>query len=180
VYVALSANLRQPIAHTKNRGERSGSGIKPWRQKGTGRARIGSVRAPHWRKGGVVFGPRNDRNYAQEIPRKMRQKATLVALSEKLRSEKLVILENFAFADMKTKAFAALQTALGTAGRSMLIGFSAAELPVARMTRNIPKMEHALAADINVKQLLDREYLLLSKESLEALLKRFAAWDKKA
>ena len=62
VYVVLSGNLRQVIAHTKTRAERSGSGIKPWKQKGTGRARIGSSRAPHWRKGGIVFGPRSNRN----------------------------------------------------------------------------------------------------------------------
>lgn len=179
VYVALTSNLRPNIAHTKNRGERSGSGIKPWRQKGTGRARIGSVRAPHWRKGGVVFGPRTERNYTKQVPQKMRQKAALVALSEKIRSHRLFLLENFVFSESKTKSFARLKKALGVAEKSMLVGFSPAELSRARIVRNIPRTESVLATDLNAKQLLDREYLLLTMEGLTALVHRFEKWDKK-
>ncbi|MEI9966076.1 MAG: 50S ribosomal protein L4 [Candidatus Moraniibacteriota bacterium] len=76
VYVALSGNRRQAIAHTKDRSERAGSGRKPWRQKGTGRARVGEVRTPVWRKGGVVFGPLSTRNFSKAANRKMRQKAS--------------------------------------------------------------------------------------------------------
>src|SRR5512140_3774542 len=75
VAVAQSGNMRQVMAHTKNRGERAGSGKKPWRQKGTGRARVGSVRTPVWRKGGVVFGPTNERNFKKDIPKKINRRA---------------------------------------------------------------------------------------------------------
>src|SRR3989339_2196997 len=85
VYVAISANQRQVLAHTKTRGERAGSGKKPWRQKGTGRARVGSVRTPVWKKGGVVFGPRKDRNFSQKINQKMKAQAIRMVLAEKLK-----------------------------------------------------------------------------------------------
>ena len=81
VYVAQTSNQRHSIAHTKDRSERAGSGIKPWRQKGTGRARAGAVRSPLWRKGGVTFGPTKDRNWSKDTNQKMRQKAVMIALS---------------------------------------------------------------------------------------------------
>ena len=88
VYVSMDANQRIAIAHTKGRGEVAGSGKKPWKQKGTGRARAGSVRSPIWRGGGIVFGPQKDRNFKKKINKKSNTRAILMALSEKLRSEK--------------------------------------------------------------------------------------------
>lgn len=178
VYVVLSGNLRQAIAHTKNRAERSGSGIKPWKQKGTGRARIGSVRAPHWRKGGVAFGPRNDRNFVRDLNRKMRQKATMIALSEKIRSEKLFIIDAFDFEQKKTQQFAALLEALKMTKRGVVVAFDADEKNIGLMSRNIEKVSNTLADDLNVKQLLDKEYCLISKQGIVALEKRFADWNK--
>lgn len=178
VYVVLSGNLRQAIAHTKNRAERSGSGIKPWKQKGTGRARIGSVRAPHWRKGGVAFGPRNDRNFVRDLNRKMRQKAVLIALSEKIRSGKLLVVDSFAFEERKTQRFASFLEALKVTKRGMVVALDLTEKDIERMSQNIEKILNTLAVDLNVKQLLDKEYCLISKQGVVALEKRFADWNK--
>lgn len=178
VYVILSGNLRRAIAHTKTRGEVAGSGIKPWKQKGTGRARIGSSRAPHWRKGGVVFGPRNDRNFIREVNRKMRQKAVLIALSEKIRSGKLVVVDTFTFEKNKTQAFVSMLESLKVAKRGILIAFDTNELgTIGSMSRNIEKVTNTLAVDMNVKQLLDKEYCLLSEQGLRVLEERFADWN---
>jgi large subunit ribosomal protein L4 len=115
------------IAHTKTRAERSGSGIKPWKQKGTGRARIGSSRAPHWRKGGIVFGPRSNRNFIREINRKMRQKATLIALSEKIRSGKFLMVDAFTFPSQKTQEFDTFLKALQVSHRGLVVALDIRE-----------------------------------------------------
>lgn len=178
VYVALTANQRVAIAHTKDRSERSGSGIKPWRQKGTGRARAGATRSPLWRKGGITFGPTKDRNFSKDTNRKMRQKATLIALSEKIRSGKLIIIDAFEYPEQKTKLFAATLANLGITGRGTALGFTGEELPLGVMVRNIPKVEYGLAENLNVMQLLDREYLILSVSGIKRIEERFAEWSK--
>src|SRR3989339_233673 len=93
VMLAQAANRRHPWAHTKNRGEVRGGGIKPWKQKHTGRARHGSIRSPIWRGGGVTHGPRNEKNYSRTIPRGMRVKALFMALSDKVVDGKFIVLE---------------------------------------------------------------------------------------
>src|SRR3989339_1266964 len=103
VYVAQYANRQQILAHTKDRAERAGSGKKPWKQKGTGRARVGSVRSPIWRKGGIVFGPTKDRNFKKDVPKKMGQKALAVALSSKVRDKEMFLIEDLAMKEAKTK-----------------------------------------------------------------------------
>lgn len=178
VYVALVSNLRQAIAHTKDRGERAGTGKKPWKQKGTGRARAGSVRSPIWRKGGVTFGPTKDRNFSKNTTAKMRQKATMIALSEKVRSGKLVLVENFTLSEEKTKLMAAALQALNIAGRSTVFAFETGEKGVERVVRNIPRTTVTLAENLNVKDLLDHEYAVLSVEALPVLEKRFSDWQK--
>lgn len=175
VYVAISANLRSPIAHTKDRAERAGSGKKPWRQKGTGRARIGQVRAPHWRKGGIVFGPTKDRNFSKEANRKMRQKALRIALSEKLRADRVRFVEDFTFEDRKTKSFSALLSGLGiVAGRKTLIGFVREEREAERMSRNLDRVENVLSENMSVYDLLQNEYLVVTKRSVAMFGERFS------
>ncbi len=179
VYVALISNVRQAIAHTKDRSERAGTGKKPWKQKGTGRARAGAVRSPLWRKGGVTFGPTKDRNFSKNTTSKMRQKATMIALSEKLRSGKLIVVENFILPEAKTKLMAAALKSLAINGRSIIFGLEAAEqIDATRVIKNIPRTDITLAENINVKDLLDHEYAVLSVESLSVLEKRFASWNK--
>lgn len=179
VYVALTANTRVAIAHTKDRSERAGSGIKPWRQKGTGRARAGAVRSPLWRKGGVTFGPTKERNFSKNTTAKMRQKAVLIALSEKLRTGKLVVLDGLNYPEQKTKLFAETMTKLGMNGKSLTLSLSTEEFGTTRLSRNIPKVENTLTENLNVKQLLDHEYVLLTEASVGVLEKRFASWDTK-
>lgn len=178
VYVALMSNIRQAIAHTKTRGERAGSGKKPWRQKGTGRARVGSVRTPVWRKGGVTFGPRNTRVFAKKANEKMRQKATMIALSEKIRSGKLMILDTLLEKEQKTKAMVGTLAALSLTNKSVLFGMAPDEQATARALRNLPKTESGLAVNMNVRQLLDHEYVVLSEASVESLKERFSQWQK--
>ncbi len=178
VYVVLSGNLRSPIAHTKDRGERAGTGKKPWKQKGTGRARAGSVRSPLWRKGGVTFGPTRDRNFVRQIPTKMRQKATLVALSEKVRTGKMIVVDALTLAEVKTKLFAGALSALGIAPRRVVVSTTLSEKPMTLAMRNIPKATVANNLDLNVRDLVDHEYVLLSKAGVAELEKRFASWNK--
>jgi large subunit ribosomal protein L4 len=104
VVTAMQANARTPVAHTKFRGEISGGGKKPWKQKGTGRARHGSSRSPIWKGGGVTHGPRNEKDYSQKINRKMKAKALYTVLSEKLRKGELLFVDSLEMKEMKTKA----------------------------------------------------------------------------
>jgi len=177
VYVALTANKRVAIAHTKDRGERSGSGIKPWRQKGTGRARAGATRSPLWRKGGVTFGPTKERNFSKNTTAKMRQKAVMIALSEKIRSGKLIVLDTLTYTEKKTKLFAQMLGSLGVTKKSLTVAFSGNEFSLAKISRNIPKIENTLTENLNVVQLLDHEYVIMTEESVALLEKRFAAWE---
>ncbi len=103
VAVSMMSNQRTVVAHTKGRGDVSGGGIKPWRQKGTGRARHGSRRSPIWVGGGITFGPTNDRNFNKKINKKMRTKALFVVLSQKLRDGEILFVDNFDIKEPKTK-----------------------------------------------------------------------------
>jgi large subunit ribosomal protein L4 len=176
VYVSLMNNERLGVyAHTKTRAEVAGSGKKPWRQKGTGRARVGEVRNPVWRKGGIVFGPRNNRNFQSKVNQKMRRKAVMVALSEKVREGKLVILENVAFTEKKTKLFAATLRALKLEKKSVMVGLAPAEKEYEKMMRNVDRVEGVLAKDVNVVDLLNHQYFVTTKEGIKNLEKRFLA-----
>lgn len=114
VVTAMQANARQPIAHTKDRSEVRGGGIKPWRQKGTGRARHGSSRSPIWRHGGITFGPRKDRDYSQKVNRKMRVKALFTVLSKRYTDGNMLFLSDMAIAEPKTKVARGMLSQLGT------------------------------------------------------------------
>lgn len=172
VYVALSANQRQVLAHTKTRGERAGSGIKPWRQKGTGRARVGSVRTPVWRKGGIVFGPRNDRNFKQKINKKMNEKAILTALSGKAKDGQMKIVDKFDFSEKKTKLAAKALADLKIKGK-VLMAFSESEKELRITSRNIKTAKNILTSQLNVLDILDNKNLLFTKESVKYLEEKY-------
>jgi large subunit ribosomal protein L4 len=173
VFVALMANIRGVYAHTKNRSEVSGSGKKPWKQKGTGRARVGSVRTPVWKGGGIVFGPRNTRNFVQKINQKMRRKAVMIALSEKIRDGKVIVLDAFSFPEKKTKLMAQALESLKIVNKSVVLGLSVNEKEFEKVSQNIPRLKNILADNVNVADLLNHQYFVLSKESLQELEKKF-------
>jgi large subunit ribosomal protein L4 len=172
VYVAQFANKRTVIAHTKNRGERKGTGKKPWRQKGTGNARVGSRRTPVWRGGGVVFGPTKDRNFKKKINKKMNQKALKIALSEKVRSKNLIIVNEMKLKEKKTKEFAKALINLKIKG-SALIGLDSHEKDSYLYSRNIPKVNPIPTSNLNVFDILNNKYLVLSKESIKFLENKY-------
>lgn len=173
VYTALEANAREAWAKTKDRSEVRGGGRKPWRQKGTGRARHGSTRSPIWSGGGVTFGPLSVRNYKQKINRKMNQQAVRVTLSEKLRTESLVALEALAL-EGKTKELAAMKEAFGYTGSTLLIVDEATEA-MTRAIRNIPKFHMVRAVDVNVVDLLHHKHVVMTKEAIDVLTARLGA-----
>lgn len=173
VFVALMANIRGVYAHTKTRSEVAGSGKKPWKQKGTGRARVGSVRTPVWKGGGVVFGPRNTRNFVLKINQKMRRKAVMIALSEKIRDGKVIVLDSFSFPEKKTKLVAQTLHDLKLTGKSIVMGLSVSEKSFEKASQNIPRLNNILADNVNVADLLNNQYFILSKESLLGLEKKF-------
>ena len=172
VYVSAAANARKVIAHTKGRGEVSGSGKKPWRQKGTGNARVGSVRTPVWRKGGVVFGPTKERNFSKSINLKMKRRALVVALSEKVRNKKLTVLRKMELVDKKTKAFASCIKNLKLEG-NILFGFSDDEKELRLYSRNLSRVRNVLTRNLNVNDVLNFPNLVLSKLSIEYLENKF-------
>lgn len=176
VFVSLSNNLREPIAHTKNRGDRRGSGMKPWNQKGTGRARVGSRRTPLWKKGGVVHGPRNDRNFSTKVNRKMRQKAVLIVLSEKVRRGMLVVVDSLILKEQKTKFYSQALSAFGCVGKSVVMAFSNRESGSRLAARNLDRVMNTPTANLSVYDLLNAQYIVMSKESISELETRFKEW----
>lgn len=173
VYISLEANTREPWADTKNRGEVSGGGKKPWKQKGTGRARHGSIRSPIWRGGGITFGPLTVRNYKQKVNKKMNQLAVKMCLTGKVQGEQFVVLNAFE-SNGKTKEMAALREILPGAGRSTLIILENQNENVLRATRNIPAVHVTRAEDVNVADLLHHQYIVTSRAGVQALEKRLS------
>jgi large subunit ribosomal protein L4 len=172
VQVCQYANRRQVLAHTKDRAERAGSGIKPWKQKGTGRARVGSVRSPIWRKGGIVFGPTKDRNFKKDVPKKMGRIALAVALSSKVRDKELFLIEDLAMKEAKTKLMNEAIKSLKIKG-SILIGFCEKEKEAKRASRNLPRVLNVDAKSLNVFDILNHKYLVLSEEGVKVLEKKY-------
>jgi len=173
VSVSLMANKRQISAHTKNRGEVRGGGKKPWRQKGTGRARVGSNRSPIWKGGGITHGPRNDRIFAVEIPKKMRRKALLMVLSQKAKESKLIVLDKMEFASPQTKIMAKTMSKLACAKQTTLVLMPNYDKNIFLSTRNIDKTDVDDARNLNVFDLLNHKYLLLTKEGIKTIEKTF-------
>ncbi len=178
VFTVLMGNLRTTLAHTKDRSERAGTGKKPWKQKGTGRARAGSVRSPLWRKGGVTHGPTNNRNFYREVSQKMRQKAVLIALSEKLRTGKLIVTDTLTVADKKTKTFYTALDALAINPRTVVVSLMTIEQTAGRTMRNVPTVTVVHNPDLNVLHLLKAEFVLMSKAAIMEIDTRFKSWKK--
>lgn len=173
IVVSQMANKRQITAHTKDRSEVRGGGKKPWRQKGTGRARHGSIRSPLWRGGGITFGPRKDRIFEKDIPKKMRRKALFMVFSEKAKGNLLVILDKIEIDKPKTKEFAKILRKLPCKENSCLIALPEYDKKVFLSARNIKKTNIVEARNLNVIDLMSSKYLLMEKETIKTLEKTF-------
>jgi large subunit ribosomal protein L4 len=166
------ANRRAGTAATKSKGFVSGGGKKPWRQKGTGRARAGSIRSPIWVGGGTAFGPQ-PRDYSYRMPRTARKAALLSALSLKKSEGKVIIVDKLEPEQPKTKIIA--QALAGLNVQSALIVIPQADARVERAARNLPKVKVLRVAGLNVYDLLRYEHLILTEAALKSLEERLAA-----
>jgi len=165
VLISQRASLRQGTAAHKNRSLVSGGGKKPWRQKGTGRARQGSIRSPQWRGGGTVFGP-NPRSYAYKLPQKVRQLALKSAWSQKVAEKTLLAIEGFNFSAPKTSEFAALLNTIGVE-RKVLVVFENEGNAFAEMSaRNLPNVTLSTANTASVLDLANADKVLATKAAL--------------
>ncbi|WFA05437.1 MULTISPECIES: 50S ribosomal protein L4 [Bacillus] len=159
------ASLRQGTHKVKNRSEVSGGGRKPWRQKGTGRARQGSIRSPQWRGGGIVFGP-TPRSYAYKLPKKVRRLAIKSALSSKVQDNNLIVLEDLTLDAVKTKEMAAVLTGLSVEKKALIVTADVNET-VALSARNLPGVTVVEANGINVLDVVGHEKLVMTKAAVE-------------
>jgi large subunit ribosomal protein L4 len=165
-------NRRAGTAATKSKGFVRGGGKKPWRQKGTGRARAGSIRSPIWVGGGTIFGPQ-PRDYSFRMPRKARREALLSALSLKKQEEKLIILDKLELEEAKTKLMARALAELNV--QSALIVVPQADVRIERAARNLPKIKVLRVEGLNVYDLLRYDHLILMEGALKLLQERLAA-----
>lgn len=184
VVTALQANQRKNLAHTKTRAEVRGGGRKPWRQKGTGRARHGSIRSPLWRGGGVTFGPRNTRNFSQKINQKMKQRAFCMTLSAKVAHERLSVLDALVLPQPKTKELAGLLVSFyrridperDTKKRIVpktLVVVAAPGMAI-RAGRNLPRVTIRTAHSLGLLDVISHERVMIEKGALVALQTRIA------
>lgn len=205
VVVAQQANARPVLASTKDRSQVSGGGKKPWRQKGTGRARHGSIRSPLWRGGGVTFGPTSARNFKVKVNKKMRRKALLMALSSRAIDQRIILLDTLQLSAIKTKEVARLlenltlrpsrkKAAVKTvesktktspikaaakptksAKKTVLVILPANDATIVKSVRNIPGVSVITAASLNVLSVLQHQYLLAPLKALETIDHTFLA-----
>ncbi|MCG3139782.1 MAG: 50S ribosomal protein L4 [Anaerolineae bacterium] len=166
-YLRQMANARQGNHQTKTRGMVRGGGKKPWKQKGTGRARQGSTRAPHWKGGGVVFGP-HPRSYEQKMPKKMRHLALKSALAAKAQEKQIVVVDEIKLDDAKTVAMRRVLTSLN-AQPTALVLLPEANQALARAAHNLENVKTLRASYLNVRDLLGYEKLVMSKAALNAV-----------
>ena len=183
VVTTMQGNARTPVAHTKGRGDVRGGGKKPWQQKGTGRARHGSIRSPIWKGGGVTHGPRNEKQYGGVLPKKMRAKALFMALSRKLKDGELILVDSFGLSAPKTaeakKALTALSGVKGferlsSKKNAALVASSVRTLAAQKSFRNIGSVSYESVANLNPVSVLKHKYLILEnpEESLKIVGKR--------
>ncbi|RXK18666.1 50S ribosomal protein L4 [Macrococcus sp. DPC7161] len=159
------ASMRQGTHAVKNRSAVSGGGRKPWKQKGTGRARQGTIRAPQWRGGGIVFGP-TPRSYSYKMPKKMRRLALRSALSAKVKEDALSVLESLTFEAPKTKEFKAMTTTLNLP-RKVLFIIAEEDVNVALSARNIPGVTVITATGLNVLDIVHANQVVMTKAAVE-------------
>lgn len=179
VLTSILSNRRKSIADTKGRGEVRGGGIKPWKQKGTGRARHGSIRSPIWKGGGVTFGPKSERNFLHKINKKMKKNALFSVLSKKVVDNEIRVVDAIHLKEAKTKEMSGILHAL--AGRlekkkkyDSLVVLPSAERNIILATRNLPKAFALEVKNLNLHDLLHYKFLVITKGAVEELAKSVA------
>jgi large subunit ribosomal protein L4 len=170
--VMQQASLRQGTHKVKNRSEVRGGGRKPWRQKGTGRARQGTIRAPQWVGGGVVFGP-TPRSYSYKLPKKVRRLAIKSALSSKVIENEIIVLDNLSFDAPKTKEMTSVLSAINAEGKALIVTVDYNE-NVALSLRNLPGFTIVSADGVNVLDVLKHDKLIITKDAVEKVEEVFA------
>ncbi|MDO8601140.1 MAG: 50S ribosomal protein L4 [bacterium] len=176
--VIQAANRRQVIASTKTRGDVRGGGKKPWKQKGTGRARVGSSRSPLWRGGGTVFGPNKEKVFKRKLNKKTAKSALFMVLSSKVRDKEFIFLDDLKIEKPKTKLMAGIIENLKSKIEAfkkgtVLILLPAKEEMIFKASRNIAKIDVMEARNLNALDLLNHKYLLATKESVKAIKDTF-------
>ena len=168
VMVGLMANARKPFAHTKTRGDVSGGGKKPWKQKGTGRARHGSIRSPIWVGGGITFGPRKERNYTKKINRKVKKLAVRMSLSDKVASERIVLLDTLSLKEGKTKEIAALLGKLPVKGKVIVV-LPTRNVLVARSIKNLEDIRLVGVKNLGLLDVLKADFMIATPDAASQL-----------
>ena len=171
--VAQQKNSRDVLAHTKGRAEVRGGGKKPWRQKGTGRARHGSIRSPLWIGGGITFGPTKFRNFSVKVNKKVKQKALAMVLSDKVANDKLVLVESYNMPEAKTKVLQTAFSKLPNKNRPTLVVTKNAEENIVRASKNLPRVETINFGSLNLVDLMKKEYLVINKELLKKVSEHY-------
>lgn len=174
VYTIKRSNQRRPYAHTKTRADVRGGGQKPWRQKGTGRARHGSRRSPIWVGGGITFGPRSERNFAKKVNTKMNRKAIAVVLSSKVRDKTVTVVDSLEFENPSTKQAVALLDALKKNNQSSIVFGTKQDNNFIKSFRNIQRIKPQSVNRINIVDLLHHKNCIFSQAGLQILIDTYA------
>lgn len=180
VMVSQQANSRQVLAHTKTKGEVRGGGRKPWKQKGTGRARQGSIRNPQWRGGGVAFGPRSNRNFSVKVNKTMKQAALAMVLSDKVANDRLIVVDQFAVPAAKSKQLRDALKVLPSGSSKTLLALGEMDTNVVRAAQNLSKIGFCAANSLNVVDLLNYEYVVVDQAAVAKMEKTFVKAKSKA
>jgi large subunit ribosomal protein L4 len=175
---AFLANQRQGTHKAKERSEVRGGGKKPWKQKGRGTARAGTIRSPLWIGGGTIFGPR-PRDYRQKLPQKVKHLARKSALSYKAKDEQLLVVEDFSFEKPRTKDFISMLNALKVSGKKILLLTAKTDTNIYRSGRNINKVSILEASNVSTYDILNSQLLILQYSAVEAISKTFREKEEK-
>ncbi len=175
VAVAMLANQRKPYAHTKGRSDVRGGGRKPWKQKGTGRARHGSIRSPLWIGGGVTFGPSKEKNFTKKINKKVKINALRMVLTDRARQNNIIIFDDIKFNEIKTKAVADWLKIKPLVDKKILIVLNRYDKNIERSARNIPKVKVVPLSSLNLLELLEYPHLVLTESVLDNLVRKYKA-----
>ena len=172
VVVNYLANQRQGTQSTKTRSEVRGGGIKPWRQKGTGRARQGSIRAPQWIKGGIALGPK-PRDYGYTLNKKVKRVALKSALSSKVAEQEIIVVDEIAMTEIKTKTIATMLTNLNVNSKALIVTCDKND-NVVKSAKNIPGVSTAFTGSLNVYEILNHDKLIITKDAVSKLEEVYA------